>query len=83
MLPRMAVPSQAEEQAEEQAANEGRAAEVALQVERIDINETGFMALKKLLIERGVPEAEVKVPNKFMLKEVAAKYKETCLVEFV
>ena len=57
--------------------------ELAIEVERVDINGTGFMSLKKMMIERGVPEAEVKgVPNKFALKELAEKYVETCKLEF-
>ena len=40
----------------------------------MDINTIGFMALKKLLIARGVPEKAVSVPNKFALKEVAMKH---------
>ena len=56
--------------------------EVALELERVDINATGFMVLKKMLIERGVPEAEVKVANKFMLKEVAERHQDTVKLEF-
>ena len=32
------------------------------------------LALKQMLISKGVPPDAVKVPNKFMLKEVAAKH---------
>jgi len=43
--------------------------------ETVDLNEIGFMALKKMMIERGVPaDAVNKAPNKFMLKEVAAAH---------
>ena len=56
--------------------------EVTYELERVDLNATGFMVLKKMLVERGVPEAEVKVPNKFMLKEVAARHQDTVKLEF-
>ena len=37
----------------------------------------GFMPLKRLLIERGVPKEEVnKASNKFLLKEIGDKYAE-------
>ena len=42
----------------------------------------GFMTLKKKLVERGVPQADVnKAANKFALKEIASKY--DCKITFV
>ena len=41
-----------------------------------------FMTLKKKLVERGVPQADVnKAANKFALKEIASKY--DCKITFV
>ena len=48
---------------------------------RVEIDKIGFMPLKKLLVEHGVPKEAVDVPNKHMLEEVAAKY--NCKIEFV
>ena len=54
-----------------------------LEVEIIDLNEIGFTALKKKLIERGVPEELVHLArSKFMLKEVASSY-PTCKITFL
>ena len=39
------------------------------------------MTLKKMLVERGVPQAEVNVPSKYHLKEVAAKH--DCKIKWV
>jgi len=52
-----------------------------LEIEKVDINTIGFMALKTMLTDRGVPKSAVTAaPNKFSLKEVAAKY--DCKIEF-
>ena len=54
----------------------------AVGVERIAINKIGFMPLKKLLVERGVPKEEVGVANKFALKAVADKWAEELKIEW-
>jgi len=44
----------------------------------------GFMPLKRLLIERGVPKEEVnKASNKFLLKEIGDKYAEMYKLSFI
>jgi len=51
--------------------------------ERININSIGFMPLKKLLMERGVPKDVVfGAPSKFALQEVAKKWGEELKIEW-
>lgn len=58
-----------------------RAANPVFEQESVSLNGTGFMTLKKKLVERGVPQADVnKAANKFALKEIAAKY--DCKITF-
>ena len=52
-------------------------------LEQISIDAIGFMPLKKLLIERGVPKEEVfGAPTKFALQEVAKKWDEVLKIEW-
>lgn len=53
-------------------------------LEKICITTTGFMPLKKLLIERGVPKEQVSAcANKFALMEVAKKWATELKIEWV
>ncbi len=54
----------------------------ASNVERIAINKIGFMPLKKLLVERGVPAEQVGVANKMALKQVADAWADTLQIEW-
>lgn len=64
-----------------QAEAEEAAAHPEFGLEEIEIDKVGFMTLKKMLVERGVPQAEVNVPSKYHLKEVAAKH--DCKIKWV
>lgn len=67
-------------------AAEREAAEQARQFghEKIDISSIGFMALKKLLMERGVPKEQVfGASNKFALQAVAQKWADQLKIEWV
>ena len=53
-------------------------------LEQININLIGFMPLKKLLMERGVPKEQVfSAANKFALQEVANKWADELKIEWV
>ena len=53
-------------------------------MEQIAINKIGFMPLKKLLMERGVPKEQVfACANKFALVEVAKKWGDELKIEWV
>jgi len=53
-------------------------------LEQININLIGFMPLKKLLMERGVPKELVfSAANKFALQEVAKKWADELKIEWV
>ena len=53
-------------------------------MEQIAINKIGFMPLKKLLMERGVPKEEVfACANKFALVEIAKKHADELKIEWV
>ena len=59
-----------------------RAANPTFEQESVSLSALGFMTLKKKLVERGVPQADVnKAANKFALKEIASKY--DCKITFV
>ena len=59
-----------------------RAANPTFEQESVSLSALGFMTLKKKLVERGVPQADVnKAENKFALKEIASKY--DCKITFV
>ena len=52
-----------------------KAADPTFEQESVSLSALGFMTLKKKLVERGVPQADVnKAANKFALKEIASKY---------
>ena len=53
-------------------------------LERVEIGKVGFMPLKRLLMERGVPKEQVfACANKFALIEVAKKWGPELKIEFV
>ena len=59
-----------------------KAANPTFEQESVSLSALGFMTLKKKLVERGVPQADVnKAANKFALKEIASKY--DCKITFV
>ena len=67
---------EAEREAAEQAKQFGR--------EKADITKVGFMPLKKLLMDRGVPKEQVfGAPSKFALQAVAQKWAEELKIEWV
>jgi hypothetical protein len=73
---------QEEERAKKEAEEEE--AKKSFGLEKIAINKIGFMPLKKLLQERGVPKEEISsAANKFALMEVAKKHAEALKIEWV
>lgn len=67
--------AEAEREAARAAAEAEASRKKSFDDEAVDINAIGFMALKKLLMERGVPkDAVFSAANKFALKDVAAKH---------
>jgi len=56
----------------------------SFQMEQVEIGSVGFMPLKKLLQERGVPKEQVfACANKFALIEVAKKWGPELKIEFI
>jgi len=71
------------EQEQERKRKEEEEANKGFDLERIAINKVGFMPLKKLLMERGVPKEQVfACANKFALMEVAKKWGPELKIEW-
>lgn len=71
-------------QEEEQRRKEEEEKNKGFGLEKICINSIGFMPLKKLLMERGVPKEDVfRCANKFALVEVAKKWGEQLKIQWV
>ena len=72
-----------EEERKKKEEEEAKAA-ASFGMEKVEISKVGFMPLKKLLMERGVPKEQVfACANKFALIEVAKKWGPELKIEFV
>jgi len=81
---RIADMKKKQQEMQEAKEREEKEAAKSFDVERIAINQIGFMPLKKLLMERGVPKEQVfGAANKFALMEVAKKWADTLKIEWV
>jgi hypothetical protein len=75
---------QEQQKQQEEAAKAAEPPAPSFSLEKIAINTIGFMPLKKLLMERGVPKEQVSAcANKFALVEVAKKWGEELKIEWV
>lgn len=71
-------------QEEERRLKEETERKASFQMEQVEIGSVGFMPLKKLLQERGVPKEQVfACANKFALIEVAKKWGPELKIEFI
>ena len=70
-------------QEEERKRKEEEEANKGFDLEKIAINKIGFMPLKKLLMERGVPKEQVfACANKFALMEIAKTWGPELKIEW-